>query len=179
MLFWASNAVNMDLLFVIIGFLLMLVGILGSILPVIPGTPISWLGLIILYLAPSLPFDWPFIIITGIVAIAIYILDYIIPAVGTKRFGGSRAGAWGTMIGLIVGILAPIPFGILIGPFVGALIGEIVFNETKGPQAFTAAMGSFFGFLASTFMKLFATFVFLLIFIYQVYLNWHLLDFPF
>lgn len=179
MVICTSYAVYMDLLFVIIGLLLMLVGILGSILPVIPGTPLSWLGLVVLYLAPSLPFDWPFIIITGIVAIAIYVLDYIIPAVGTKRFGGSRAGAWGTTIGLIVGILSPIPFGILIGPFVGALIGELVFNETKGPQAFTAAIGSFFGFLASTFMKLMVTFVYLLIYFYMLYLNWDLLDFPF
>ena len=70
-------------------------------------------------------------------------LDYIIPAWGTKRFGGSKAGAWGTTIGLIVGILAPIPFGILIGPFVGALIGEIGFNKTKGKQALKAAVGSF------------------------------------
>ena len=103
----------------------MLAGLVGSILPVIPGTPLSWLGLIALYLAPSLPFNWTFIIITGVVAIAIYIMDYIIPAIGTKRFGGSKAGAWGTTIGLIVGIFAPIPFGILIGPFAGALVGEL------------------------------------------------------
>ncbi len=147
----------------------MLVGILGSILPVIPGTPISWLGLIVLYFAPSLEFDWTLLIVTGVVAISIYILDYIIPAVGTKKFGGSRAGAWGTTIGLIVGIFAPIPFGILIGPFVGALIGEMVFNETKGPQAFKAAIGSFFGFLASTFIKFFATVVYLFIFLYLVF----------
>ena len=169
----------MDLLFIIIGFLLMLAGIIGSILPVIPGTPISWLGLIMLYLAPSLPFDWTIVTITGIIAIAIYILDYIIPAIWTKKFGGSRAGAWGTTIGLIVGILAPIPFGVLIGPFLGALIGELVFNETKGPQAFTAAVGSFIGLLASTFMKLFATCIYLGIFLYLLYLNWNLLDFPF
>ncbi|MEL6810208.1 MAG: DUF456 domain-containing protein [Bacteroidota bacterium] len=169
----------MDLLFIIIGFLLMLVGIIGSILPVIPGTPISWAGLIVLYLAPSLPFDWTFIIITGVIAIAIYVLDYIIPAVGTKRFGGSRAGAWGTTIGLIIGILAPIPFGILIGPFVGALIGELVFNETEGPKAFKAALGSFIGFLASTFMKLVVTFLYLIIFCYMIYLNWSLFDFSF
>ncbi|MDC8002854.1 DUF456 domain-containing protein [Aureisphaera galaxeae] len=169
----------MDLLFVIIGLILMLVGIVGSILPVIPGTPISWLGLIVLYLAPSLEFDWVFISITGVVAIAIYILDYLIPAMGTKKFGGSRAGAWGTTIGLLVGIIAPIPFGILIGPFVGALVGELAFNETEGPKAFKAALGSFMGFLASTFMKFFATCVYLGIFVYHVYKNWSLLDFPF
>ena len=169
----------MDLLFVIVGLLLMLLGIIGSILPILPGTPISWLGLIVLYLSPSLPFPWTFIVITGVVAIAIYVLDYIIPAVGTKKFGGSRAGAWGATIGLIVGILAPIPLGILIGPFVGALIGELVFNETKGPQAFKAAIGSFFGFLASTFIKLFVTCFYLGLFIYHVIIDWELLDFPF
>lgn len=168
----------MDLLFISIGFILMLVGIIGSVLPVIPGTPISWAGLIVLYLAPSLTFDWLFIIITGVVAIAIYILDYIIPAVGTKKFGGSRAGVWGTAIGLIIGLIAPIPFGILIGPFVGALIGEMVFNNTKGPKALKAAIGSFFGFLASTFMKLFATSIYFGIFLYKVIVNWSVFNFP-
>ena len=169
----------MDLLFIIIGFILMLVGIMGSILPVIPSTPISWAGLILLYLSPSLAFDWPFIVITGVVAIAIYVLDYIVPAVGTKRFGGSRAGVWGTTIGLIIGLIAPIPFGILIGPFVGALVGELLFNNTKGPEALKAAIGSFFGFLASTFMKFFATTIYFGIFIYKVIVNWRVFDFPF
>lgn len=159
----------MDILLICIGFVLMLVGIVGSILPIIPGTPISWLGLLVLYLSPSIPFDWTFISITGIVAIGIYIMDYIIPAIGTKKFGGSKAGAWGTMIGLVVGILAPIPFGILIGPFLGALVGELLVNQTEGPKALKAAFGSFMGFLASTFIKLFATLVFLALFIYKVW----------
>ncbi|WP_432411895.1 DUF456 domain-containing protein [Rasiella sp. SM2506] len=164
----------MDILLIGIGFILMLAGIAGSFLPVLPGVPVSWLGLVCLYLAPSLPFDWVFISITGVVAVTLYILDYIIPAIGTKKFGGSKAGAWGTTIGLIVGILAPIPFGILMGPFVGALIGELVFNRTEGKKAITAAFGSFLGFLASTFMKFFATLVYLGIFIYTVFVNWEL-----
>ncbi len=158
----------MDIFLVILGFFLMLVGIAGSVLPVIPGTPISWLGLIILFLAPSLEFDWVFISITGVVAIAIYILDYIIPAIGTKKFGGSKAGAWGAIIGLFVGIFAPIPLGILIGPFVGALIGELVVNKTESKLALKAAFGSFIGFLTSTFIKFFATCVYLGLFIWKV-----------
>ncbi|MEZ4858407.1 MAG: DUF456 domain-containing protein [Flavobacteriaceae bacterium] len=161
----------MDILCVIIGFLLMLIGIAGSILPILPGTPISWLGLVVLYLAPSLKFDWTFIILTGIVALIIYVMDYVIPALGTKRFGGSKAGAWGTTIGLLIGIVAPIPFGIVIGPFVGALVGELAFNKTEGPQAFKAAIGSFLGFLASTFIKFFAVMVYLGLFIYKVIVN--------
>lgn len=164
----------MDILLIVFGFILMLAGIVGSFLPVLPGVPVSWLGLLCLYLAPSLPFDWVFIIITGVVAITLYILDYIIPAMGTKKFGGSKAGAWGTTIGLLVGIIAPIPFGILIGPFVGALVGELVFNRTEGKKAVKAAFGSFLGFLASTFMKFFATLVYLGIFIYKIFVNWEL-----
>ncbi len=159
----------MDILLVSIGFILMLVGILGSVLPVLPGVPVSWLGLLMIYLAPSVPMDWLFLNITFILAVFLYVLDYIIPAIGTKRFGGSKAGAWGAIIGLFVGIIAPIPFGILIGPFVGALVGEMVFNKTKSGLAFKAAFGSFIGFLASTFMKILATFLYLGLFVYKVW----------
>lgn len=165
----------MDIILLILSFILMLVGIAGSILPIVPGTPVSWVGFIVLYLAPSLPFDWVFIIITGVVGLGIYVLDYIIPAVGTKKFGGSKAGAWGTTIGLVVGIFAPIPFGILIGPFLGALIGELFFNRTEGKLALKAAFGSFAGFLTSTFLKFFATLVFLGLWIYKVWVNADLL----
>jgi len=169
----------MDIIVLSLAFFFMIGGILGSILPVIPGTPISWIGLIILYLSPSLKFDWPFIIITGVIAIAIYILDYVVPAIGTKRFGGSKAGAWGAIIGLFVGIIVPIPLGILIGPFLGALVGELIINKTEKRQAWKAAFGSFIGFLASTFMKLVATFAFLLLFLYKVWDNWQLFEFKF
>lgn len=162
----------MDLICISLGVLFMIAGILGSLLPVIPGTPLSWIGFIVLYLAPSLEFEWTFIIITGVIAIGLYVLDYLIPAWGTKRFGGSKAGVWGTTIGLIVGILAPIPFGILIGPFLGAFIGELFFNKTKGTQALKAAAGSFMGFLASTFMKFFATLLFFGIYLYKVIESW-------
>jgi uncharacterized protein YqgC (DUF456 family) len=165
----------MDLVFVISGLILMFIGIIGSILPILPGVPISWLGLVMLYFAPSLPFESFFITITGIVAITIYVLDYIIPALGAKKFGGSKAGMWGTTLGLMVGIITPIPFGILIGPFAGAFIGETVFNKTEGPLAFKAAIGSFIGFLSSTFIKFTATVVYFGLFIYKLLVNWEVL----
>jgi uncharacterized protein YqgC (DUF456 family) len=98
------------------------------------------------------------------VAIGIYILDYIIPAIGTKRFGGSREGMIGTTIGLIIGLLSPIPFGILIGPFMGAFIGEMIHRNDKR-KALQAAFGSFLGFIASTFLKFIVAIVFLGFFI--------------
>jgi len=164
----------MDIIFIIGGLFLMLSGIIGSILPILPGILISWLGLLMLYFAPSIPFDPTFIVITGVVAITLYILDYIIPAMGTKKFGGSKAGIWGTTIGLTVGIIAPLPFGILIGPFAGAFVGEMVFNKTESPKAFKAAIGSFIGFLGSTFIKFFAAVIYLGLFCYKLIGSWNL-----
>jgi uncharacterized protein YqgC (DUF456 family) len=157
----------MDILLISLGFILMLVGILGSILPVLPGVPISWLGLLMIYLAPSIPFDWVFLTITFVLAALLYLLDYIIPAIGTKRFGGSRYGMIGATLGLLAGLFFP-PFGFIIGPFIGAFLGELLNTKTRH-NALRAAFGSFVGFLASVFMKLMATFIYLGLFIYKVW----------
>ena len=166
----------MDILLISLGLFCMFLGIVGSVVPVLPGAPISWLGLLLFFLAPSIPFSTPFIVITGIIALAIYILDYLIPAMGTKRFGGSKAGMWGTTIGLFVGLFTLGPLGILIGPFVGALVGELAFNNTESSQAFKAATGSFIGFLTSTFIKFITTVTFFGLFLYQVYKHWSLIS---
>ncbi len=144
----------MDIVLLIIGFLLMLVGILGSFLPVLPGPPVSWIGLLLLYLTKAVPDNWWFLGITLAIALLVTVLDYIIPAAGTKKFGGSKAGMWGSIIGLLVAIIFPIlgPFGIIIWPFVGALVGELT-NNADQKKALKAAFGSFVGFLTGTFLK--------------------------
>ena len=93
----------MDIALLIFGFIFMLIGILGSFLPVLPGPPISWIGLLLLYLTKAIPDDWVFLGITLVIALVVFALDYIIPAVGTKKFGGTKAGMLGTTIGLLVG----------------------------------------------------------------------------
>ena len=154
----------MELFLVIVAFLLMLLGILGSFLPVLPGPLTSWAGFLVLHFTEGVQLSTAFLVITLIIAIVIYVLDYIIPAIGTKRFGGSKAGMIGTTLGLIVGLLSPIPFGIVIGPFVGALIGELIHrNDTD--KALKAAFGSFLGFVASTFLKFIVAVIFLGFFI--------------
>ena len=158
----------MDLILILIGALLMIVGLFGSFLPVLPGVPVSWLGLLMLHLAPSIPINYWLLGITLVIAVLIYVLNLMIPAMGTKRFGGSKAGMIGATIGLIIGLIAPIPFGVLIGPFVGAFIGEIV-NKSSSRSALKAAFGSFLGFLASSFMEFVIAFAFLLLFIYKVW----------
>jgi len=142
----------MDIFLIIISLLFMILGIAGSFLPVLPGPLTSWVGLLILHFTDAVPMNRTFLIITFCIAMAIWILDYIIPVMGTKRFGGSKAGIIGTSIGLIVGLIAPIPGGIIIGPFCGALIGELL-NKSDFKKAMKAAIGSFLCFLASTFIK--------------------------
>lgn len=159
----------MDITLLLIAFILMLVGILGSFLPVLPGPPISWVGLLLLYLTKAVPMSYTVLGITLFVALVVGILDYIIPAKGTKRFGGSKYGIWGTNIGLIVGILAPIPLGFIIGPFVGAFVGEMMNDSNDSQKAFKAATGSFIGFLASTFIKFVVSMVFFGLFLLKVW----------
>ena len=156
----------MDIVLLVFGFILMLVGILGSFLPVLPGPTISWIGLLLLYLTKVVPNDWLFLGITLVIALTVFALDYIIPAVGTKKFGGTRAGMLGTMIGLLVALFFPIlgPFGIIIWPFVGALVGELL-NKADKKTATKAAFGSFIGFLTGTFLKFMVTIVYLGLFI--------------
>jgi len=151
----------MEHILLLLGFVLMIVGVLGSFLPVLPGPPISWVGLLLLYLTKAVPVSYTVLGITLVIAIVVGILDYIIPAKGTKRFGGSKYGIWGTNIGLVVGIIAPIPLGFIIGPFVGAFVGELINDSTDSKKAFKAATGSFIGFLASTFMKFLVSMIFL------------------
>jgi len=142
----------MDTFLLITGFLLTIVGLVGSFLPVLPGPPIGWSGLLLLFLTRIVPVDWTSLGIALAIAIIVTVLDYVIPAIGTKRFGGTKYGIWGTTIGLIIGLILPIPFGFLIGAFTGAYVGEMLHDKDK-KRALRAAYGSFIGFLGSTFLK--------------------------
>jgi uncharacterized protein YqgC (DUF456 family) len=159
----------MEYVFLIVGLLFLIVGFLGSFLPVIPGPPLSWVGLLFLYFVKGIPTDYWFLGVTFVIMLIISVLDYIIPAQGTKRFGGSKYGVWGTNIGLIVGIFAPIPGGFVFGPFIGALVGELIYDSKNINRAFKAAVGSFIGFLAGVFIKVVVCFVFLIMFCAKVY----------
>jgi uncharacterized protein YqgC (DUF456 family) len=163
----------MEYFLLIAGFCCILIGIAGSLLPVLPGAPISWAGLLLLYLVPAIEINYWFLGITLVIAIVISILDYIIPAQGTKRFGGSNYGIWGTNIGLVVGLFAPIPFGFIIGPFIGAFVGELIYDRTNHNRALKAATGSFLGFLAGTFVKFVVCMVYFGLFIRIVVINWN------
>ena len=143
----------MDLLLLLLGTFFIILGIIGAFLPILPGPITSWVGLLFIHFTRVIPYNWTFIFTTLAVAILVYILDYIIPALGTKKFGGSKYGIIGTTIGLLVGIIFLGPFGIIIGPFTGALIGELIHDNENSNRALKAAFGSFMGFLFSTGLK--------------------------
>lgn len=158
----------MDVVLIVVSGVLMIMGILGSFLPVLPGIPLSWLGLLVLHLSSVIPMNYLFLGVTLLIAVIIFALQYAIPAFGTKYFGGSRGGMIGATIGLVFGIFIPVPFAILIAPFVGAFIGEIL-QKSNTRTALRAASGSFIGLLASTFMEFIVTGIFLLLYIYKIW----------
>ncbi|MHC5200851.1 DUF456 domain-containing protein [Myroides sp. LJL119] len=150
----------MEYFLLLLSIFLLLLGIIGSILPALPGLPLSWFGIVSLYFVKDMQISPTILWITLIITIAITILDYVIPAQGTKHFGGSKYGIWGTNIGLVLGLFIP-PIGFILGPFIGAFIGEIIYDSSKPNRALKAAIGSFLGFLASTFIKVVASLIFL------------------
>lgn len=145
----------MDILWIVIGGIFMLAGLAGCLVPLLPGPPLSYLGLLVLQLQHEVPFTWQFLAVWGILVLLITFLDYFIPIYGTKRFGGTRYGLWGCAIGLVAGFWFG-PVGIIVGPFVGALVGEFLGNRNSN-HVMKAALGSFVGFLVGTVLKLIAS----------------------
>ena len=166
----------MDLILLILGFTCMIVGVFGSFMPVLPGPTISWVGILLLYLTNVIPNNYWILGITLLFTIFITILDYIIPAKGTKQFGGSKFGIWGTNLGMLLGFFfIPLPLGFMIGAFLGAFLGELYYNSTDKQQALKAATGSIIGFLASSFMKFIVCIVYFGLFLLIVWNNKNLL----
>lgn len=147
----------MSYFLVIVAVLLVLLGLVGALMPGIAGPPFSFLGMLALSFVDGVNHSTAFLVVMGILAALIFVLDYVVPVWGTKTLGGTKAGTRGSTIGLILGLLITIVFpigfiAVLLGPFVGAYIGE----KTAGTDdhlAWRSAFGSFLGFLAGTFIK--------------------------
>lgn len=142
---------------------LAIVGIVGAIVPGIAGPPFSYLSVLAVSFVEGVEHSVTFLVVMGIIAAVIFVLDYMVPIWGTKKFGGSKAGMWGSTIGLLVGLTLTLFcnfafIAILAGPFFGAYIGEKI-AKTPNKQAWKAAFGSFVGFLVGTLLKLVYAFV--------------------
>ena len=143
----------MSVLLIIIGGILVVVGIVGCVLPVLPGPPISYVSLILL----SLAYRWKaystnFLIVMGIITVVVTVLDFILPVYLPKRYGASKYGIWGSIIGMLAGMIFFPPFGLIIGTFLGAVLGELAFNKDKR-ASLKAALGVLIGTVAAILLK--------------------------
>ncbi len=152
-LLFSFNIPWSDLLWISLGALLIIVGLVGCIAPVIPGPPLSYLGLLLLQLKEDPPFSLTFMLILAGVTAFVTIIDYMLPVWGAKKFGAGKWGTWGSVIGLILGFFIFPPLGIFILPFFGALVGELLAGK-KGMVALKASFGVFLGFIFGTLAKL-------------------------
>ncbi|MDR0300898.1 MAG: DUF456 domain-containing protein [Treponema sp.] len=149
----------MGIVLVILAFLLLVVGLVGSILPVLPGPPLSYIGLLLLQWSGYPHFQPAFLWIWAGITIAVTVMDYILPSLMTKQFGGSRAASIGSFLGLLVGIFFFPPLGMILMPFLGAFIGELIHNHADGAKAFKVALGAFLAFIVGSGAKLVVCFL--------------------
>lgn len=141
----------METLLLILGILALLGGLAGAVLP-LPGPPLSYLGLIFLHFSHFVTIsNWGFITF-GIITVVVTALDYYVPILGIKKFGGTNYGVWGSTLGVILGFFFIPALGIFLGAFFGALIGELI-GGMSNQKALKAAFGSFLGFLSGIVMK--------------------------
>lgn len=143
----------MDYILLVVSLLLLIIGLAGCILPIIPGPPISFIGLLIIHFTKFADFTTNFLLLMAFIAILVTVLDYIVPIWGTKRFGGTKAGIWGATIGMIIGMIFLGPLGLILGPLAGAIIGESL-KGASNKNAFRSGLGAFFGFLMGVGIKL-------------------------
>ena len=144
----------MDIVLLILAFLCLIIGIIGCIVPGLPGTPIAYVGLLIAQATDRVDFSWQFLLIWGVIVVVISVLDYVVPAWGTKHYGGTKWGVWGSTIGVFIGLFFG-AIGVILGPLVGAILGELIAGKQLA-DALKAGWGSFIGILFGTILKLVA-----------------------
>ena len=142
----------METVIIILAILAGVIGIAGSIIPGLPGPPVSWVGLLLLFLWGPEEMPTKTLIIWGAVMVAVSIIDYLVPMYFTKMTGGSRYAERGAMVGLLLGIIFT-PIGMILGSFLGAFLSELYWGGKSAGAALKAALGSFLGFITDTGLK--------------------------
>ncbi len=156
------------LFFAILAGILLLVGLVGTVLPVLPGPPIAWAGLLAAHFSNYSQIEIWILIATGIAAALVTVMDNIFPSIMTRKAGGSKAATLGCTIGLVAAFFLG-PLFILIAPFVGAFIGEMIHDSSDSKRALKAALGAFKGFLLGTGLKAICVMCFIWIFLWSVF----------
>lgn len=148
----------MEIVLITAGALLVLAGIAGSFLPVIPGPPLSYLGLLLIQFTSPTPFTTMFLVYWAIIVVVVISLENILPAIGSNRMGGTKLGVYGCLIGGVLGLFLFPPFGLIFGPMIGAFVGEFIADQNT-ERALQAAIGSFIGFFVGTVIKVIVSLV--------------------
>ena len=151
----------MDVFLSILAALFAVVGLLGCIVPMLPGPPMSYAAMILVACCSYSDLGWTTMVVFFIITVAVTVLDFLLPAWMARRFGGSRAGEIGATVGMIAGFFVFPPVGILLGPFVGAVVGELVVNREDTSRAMRVGFGAFMSFIVGTGLKLIASLVML------------------
>lgn len=143
----------MGILLIVSAFLILLLGIIGSIVPAVPGLVFAYLSLWMAKWSGFAEFSSNFMWIMLIIGMVIFVLDYFLPPLIVKKAGGSKYATWGSVIGMLIGIVFT-SIGMIAGMFLGAFIGELIYTEKSAEASLKAALGAFVGFLLGTGMKL-------------------------
>ena len=157
----------MTILIIVFSIILLILGVIGSILPIVPGPPLSFVGLLLLHLFTPFVMQEDYLFLFGISAALITFLDYWLQVYSVQIFGGGKISTIGVIIGILVGVFIFPPVGVLVGPFLGAYIGAIVESDFDLVKSFKIAFGSLIGFLGGTILK----------FVYSILVIWQYLDF--
>lgn len=162
----------MSVFLIVLAFILLVVGVVGTFVPMFPGLPIGWLGLFVALFSSKCTISIWILVITFLLMLIITILDYVIPAKMVKKNGGTKSGEIGALLGSMSGIIFVNPIILIFGSFIGALIGELLVAPKDAKKALKSAYGSFMGFLLGTGIKAFITLSFLLILILNLSFGW-------
>lgn len=143
----------MDIILCVVSLLLAIVGLIGAVVPVIPGVALSFVALLINYFSPTPAIDTKWLVIWMVICAVVMAIDYVLPIYIVKRLGGSKSGVWGATIGMLVGFIAFPPLGIILCPLLGAVMGELMNDKSDTTKALKVGAGSFLAFLFGTGMK--------------------------
>ncbi len=164
-LLYNHGMVLKDIILIVAASLLILVGLVGCIIPGLPGTPLCWTALLLGFFTSRSSLTVLMLIVFGILTVIVEILNNFVPAMFTKKAGGSKAGSIGSTVGVFVGLFMGSIVTILLGPFVGALVGELIHDHKNMDRAVKSAAFSFLGFLSGSGIRLITSAVMVIFFV--------------
>ena len=149
----------MNTVMIVIAVILGVLGIIGSVLPGLPGPPLAWAGILLMYFfggtnGAGEPMSLTLLFVLLGVTVAVTVLDFIVPAWFTKLTGGSRYASTGAILGLLAGLILPLPFGMVMTSLLGAFLFELLLGGKGAGDSLKSSLGAFLGFLSGTGVKL-------------------------